>query len=309
MEYLISVHKPQHFFVSGLPTTPEDCLKRFRLAFGIKVSNFAPNRRSIRLHIPKNMKSESDIEKMYPLYNVFRGRYCQSESHANIAVDNLDAIITSVATKFRKGDPSALICEQWAKTKKLTSVQLLSVLWHALEDDELQKHFDYRFMHTRCAALLKDLRSAFIADCPTMQSASAEDLEMFKQLEIQLMPIEILRECVMPDADAAYICVADAVFKSDLTESVTEETFSHGGKAKLQIHASRKPVVENSGEDVVHVRVAESWFLHKCCGILLERVAKAMNDCNDREGAIACSRYLRDRWNYRDRPNQHFLIL
>ena len=147
-------------------------------------------------------------------------------------------------------------------------------------------------MHTRCAALLKDLRSAFIADCPTMQSASAEDLEMFKQLEIQLMPIEVLRECVMPDADAAYICVADAVFKSDLTESVTEETISHGERAKLQIHASRKPVVENSGKDFVHVRVAESWFLNKFCGILLERVAKAMNDCNDREGAIACSRYL-----------------
>ena len=75
---------------------------------------------------------------MYPLCNRFRGRYCQSESHANLAVDSLDPIITSVATNFKKGDPFSPICEQWAKTKKLTSVQLPSVLWHAVEDDELQ---------------------------------------------------------------------------------------------------------------------------------------------------------------------------
>lgn len=123
------------------------------------------------------------------------------------------------------------------------------------------------------------------------------------------MPIEVLLERIMPDADPAYMCVAHAVFKSDLTESVREETFSHRGKAKLQIHALRKPVVENSGEDFVHVRVAESWFLHKYRGILLERVAKAMNDCNDRETAITCSRYLRDRWNYCELRKQHFLIL
>ena len=86
----------------------------------------------------------------------------QSDHHANLAVDNLDAIITSAAIKVGKGEPFAMTCEQWAKTKKLTSVQLLSVLWHALEDDELQKHFDYVSMHTRCATLLNDLRSSYI---------------------------------------------------------------------------------------------------------------------------------------------------
>ena len=103
MEYLISVHKSQHLFLGDLLTIPEDCLKRFRLAFGINVSNFPLNRRSSRLNLTKNIMSERNIEKMYPLYSIFRGRYCQMDSHANLAVDNLYAIIASIATKVGKG--------------------------------------------------------------------------------------------------------------------------------------------------------------------------------------------------------------
>lgn len=47
-----------------------------------------------------------------------------------------------------------------------------------------------------------------------MQSASAEDLETFKQLEILVTPIEYLQESVMPEADPANICIADAAFKN-----------------------------------------------------------------------------------------------
>ena len=148
-------------------------------------------------------------------------------------------------------------------------MQLLSVLWHALEDDELQKHFDYVSMHTRCAALLKDLRTSFITECPTIQSASAEDSELFKQLEIQVTPNDFLQECVMPDTDPAYISIADVVFKSDPAEA----------------HASREPMVEKLGEGFVRVRVDESWFLRKCCDIPLERADETMKDCIDREGA------------------------
>ena len=285
MEYLISVHKPQHLFVGGLPTTPEDCFKRFRLAFRVNVSNFAPNRRSSMLHRAKDIKSQRNIEKMYPLYSILRGRYCQSDSHANLAVDNLDAIITSAATKVGNEDPFSQICEQWAKIKKLTSVQLLSVLWHALEDDELQKNFDYVSMHTRCAALLKDLRNSFIAECPTVQSASAEDLELFRQLEIHLIPAVFLQEWVMPDHDPAYIFIADAVLKSDPAASVAVETFHHGGQAQLEARALRKPMVEKLGEGFVRVRVGLSWLLRKGCGVSLERAAKAMKDCIDLEGA------------------------
>lgn len=44
-------------------------------------------------------------------------------------------------------------------------------------------------------------------------------------------------------------------------------------------------MVEKSGEDLVRVRFAKSWFLHKCCGISLQRVAKARRNVMDQEGA------------------------
>lgn len=138
-------------------------------------------------------------------------------------------------------------------------------------------------MHTRRAALLKDLLSFSMAECPTIQSASGENLGFFKQSEIQVMPVEFLQHSNMPEADLAYICIADVVFKSDLAASVVVKTFSHGGQVQLKTHASRKPMVEKLEDGCARVDLAESWFLRKFRGISLERVAKAMKDCMARE--------------------------
>ena len=158
------------------------------------------------------------------------------------------------------------------------------MLWHVLEDDELQKHFDYVSMHTRCVALVNDLRSSFIAECPTIQSASAKDLKIFKQVEKHRTPIDFLQENIMPIADPAYMFIADAVLESDPAASIAVETFNHGGQAQLKTHASREPVVKKLGEGFVRVPISRSCFLHKCCGISLEKAAKAMRDCDGREG-------------------------
>ena len=86
-------------------------------------------------------------------------------------------------------------------------MQLLSVLRHALEDDELQKHFRlcvHAYPH--CAALLKDPRRHFIAECLTVQSTSAEDLEVFHQLNFRVTFLQKF----LPDADLAYIRIVDA---------------------------------------------------------------------------------------------------
>ena len=108
-----------------------------------------------------------------------------------------------------------------------------------------------------------------------------EDLDIFKQLEIQVTPVEFLKEGVMPDTDPAYVFITDAVFKSDPATSVAMESFSHGGQAQLKAHASRNPTVERLGEGFIRVSVAESWLLQKCCGLSLEWAAKAMKDCID----------------------------
>lgn len=166
-------------------------------------------------------------------------------------------------------------------------MQLLSVLWHALEEDELQKHFNYVFMHTRCAALLKDLRSSFIAGCPTNQSASGEDLEMFKQLELHVKPIEFLQQFVMP-ADAArlaYICIAHAVFASDPAASVAVQVFNIEDRPCLKPKLRGNQWTKKSAEAFVRVRVGGICFMQDCCGVSLEKVAKVIKECIDRERA------------------------
>ena len=79
-------------------------------------------------------------------------------------------------------------------------------------------------MHAHCAALLKDLRSHFIAECLTVPSTSAEDLEVFQQLNLR---VTFLRK-FLPDADHAYIRIVDPVSKSDPAIFIAVETFNHG---------------------------------------------------------------------------------
>lgn len=64
-----------------------------------------------------------------------------------------------------------------------------------------------------------------------MQSASAEDLGTVKRLEILVTPIEYLQGSVMPEADFANICIADAAFKNGPAAFVVVEKFRHGGQA------------------------------------------------------------------------------
>ena len=86
-------------------------------------------------------------------------------------------------------------------------------------------------MYMRCVALLKALRSSFIAECLTVQSASAEGLDLFKQVEIQATPVEFSQESIMPDTGSAYIFITDAVYKGVPAASVAVEAFNHGGQA------------------------------------------------------------------------------
>ena len=83
-------------------------------------------------------------------------------------------------------------------------------------------------MHTPYATLLKDLETSLYAECPTVQSALAEDFDMSKQLEMLATPLDSLKEIVIPEAKPAYLCPANAMFPSDPAASVMVILFSYG---------------------------------------------------------------------------------
>ena len=162
-------------------------------------------------------------------------------------------------------------------------MQLLSVVRHAFEDDELQKSiFDYVSTHTRCAAPLKDLRSHFIAECLTVPSTSAEDLDVFQQLNFRVTFVQN----PLPDADLAYIRVVDALFKSDPAVFVAVETYNRGRQSWL-----KNPRLAYAN-DRIRGRVLSVSALPRagpCSGIvafLRREMAKPMKDYVDRQGAM-----------------------
>jgi hypothetical protein len=141
MEYLISVHTTQRIFVGGQPTKPEDFYKRFQTVFGARVQNFARNRRTTRPKaVIKRCRKPETPENM-PIHDTFRGRYCSVETRAEFTDSKLQVIIAEAVTRHPEMDHIAKIASQWAKTRRLTSLQLLSILGVAVVDDDLHSSF------------------------------------------------------------------------------------------------------------------------------------------------------------------------
>ena len=70
-----------------------------------------------------------------------------------------------LATKVQDVSPqidTAYLHRHWAAMRKLTTLQVLSVLRNAIEDEQVHLQFNYVSMHSRCMTRLNNLRDAFI---------------------------------------------------------------------------------------------------------------------------------------------------
>jgi hypothetical protein len=162
MDYLISAHTSQRIFVGGLPSKPEDFFKRFHMVLGASVLNFARNRRAIRPHDSSKDAGCRRLRKTMPIHDIFRARYCIPEGRAELTRTKLDVVIAEAAIRHPELNHIAADANQWANTRKLTSLQLMSILRVAITDEEFHLHFDYISMHIRCATLLSEMRQKFI---------------------------------------------------------------------------------------------------------------------------------------------------
>ena len=268
MEYLISIHSEQRLFIGGLPTSSEDFLKRYQLALGASVLNFARNRRAKKTQESLNNGGARRLRKTYPIHDIFRGRYCAMDNRSNLAIEKVDAVFALEASKSLDRDHSTITIyrNQWALTRKLSSTQLLDVLRHALQQDELHMHFDYVSMHARCAILLANLRSSFIASADALtQRPTASDTETQRSLQLDdvcedFTPARYIEELAMPEHDVMFIALTNSVFISDPVGAAVAEKFD-----------SNAPI--------------ESLMLREC-DVSLEKVAIAMSGCIEQEGRL-----------------------
>jgi hypothetical protein len=163
MEYILATHSADRLFVGSFPKEPVDFFKRYQLAIGVSPTNFARNKRSDKYLEPKKISSRRLHEKL-PIHEIFEPRYLTLEQKCDFSDATFDPIIKELITgsseRGNQMDNIKPIADQWLKTRKLTTLQLLQVIQIAMKREDMHLNYDYFSMHIRCEWLLFDFPSS-----------------------------------------------------------------------------------------------------------------------------------------------------
>ncbi|KXT03428.1 hypothetical protein AC578_1554 [Pseudocercospora eumusae] len=164
MDYLISVHTPQHIFVGEPPTDAGEYLNRFLLAMGVSASNFARNRRPGGRALPAlSEKGPRCLKTTSPVKDVFGPKYIHRTSEAvPLTMPNLLAMLAVASKAERTSTPSVALRDLARESifrKQLTPIELLTIVREGVAAEELHLLFDYFGMHQKGYEVLQALRT------------------------------------------------------------------------------------------------------------------------------------------------------
>lgn len=163
MEYLISVHTEERIFVGGRPSKPVDYWKRFIIACGGSATNFSRNRRAFRSGDTSKNPGKRALATTSRVQDIFDDRYSQLEKYPDLSDVKLDALMQHIILRHPEmDDDMAASAKNWAKHRKLSSIQLLTALSIAVADDDLHLKFDYISMEIRCAKFYLSIWEKFL---------------------------------------------------------------------------------------------------------------------------------------------------
>jgi hypothetical protein len=138
-------------------------------------------------------------------------RYTTLATRADLSNAKLYNVIADV-TALHLNDPDidhiAGYVEQWRETRKLTSIQLLSILGMAMRDEDMHLHFDYSAMHNRWLTLLYSIRGKFIVGTEVISREPTTTGELVITLS------EILEDAMMPEESGGPI-ITSSIFLAD----------------------------------------------------------------------------------------------
>jgi hypothetical protein len=134
--------------------------------------------------------------RLAAVHSIFGARYSQLADRIDLLDGKLDAVILDVMSEHSERDDVESSVKQWNKTRKLTSIQLLTILGLAIRAEDLHLHFDHISMHIQCAILLATTRNkfiegaeiqarnfAFITRTPDMEGTLSDYLEKYAMPE------------------------------------------------------------------------------------------------------------------------------
>ena len=155
METFISVNTPERLFVGGLPTTLEDCFKRYSLMMGTAPENFARDYQSRNRGrgLKHAKKGPRDWHVDPPIVKIFTERYLSLDGSVRWTILNIESLLKEADTGMHA------VRNRWEKSHQLSPIQLLTALQVALTADYPELTYDYFGMHTKCMDLLRQLRS------------------------------------------------------------------------------------------------------------------------------------------------------
>ena len=187
MELIMDIHSRETMFSGQLPETPDQWLKTMSLMLGYAPESFA---KFIRVsHMKHSKKGPKMMTSKSPVSDIFHTEYFRT-GNAALTVHSIQKLLdqwdepldysvlesghTTISTT------SSLLQTQWAKSHKLTPLQFLYTMRHAMAVEEHMLCFDYFSFHLRCLALLRRLRD--VLDAKFRQYFGDEYIENETQL-------------------------------------------------------------------------------------------------------------------------------
>ncbi len=155
MDLFIAIHSAKTLFVGDLPTTVEDCKKRYDLMMGVAVENFARNKKNRGSgKVVHSKAGPRDWQTDSPIVHTIKERYLTQRGSIEWSVQNIEAILNEAN---QQSLPQHLR-NRWNTSHQLSHMQLLEIFRSALLAEQKVLRYDYISMHFRCLDFLRLLR-------------------------------------------------------------------------------------------------------------------------------------------------------
>ena len=159
----MDIHTRERMFLGRVSQTPLEFSKCILLMLGVSPVNFASDSRLNRIKLSSKTKR---LDSSSPVMNMFRKQW-EKTGDATLTISTVEDLLndpkfasTNNTTTAQKKNRS-LLQRQWTRSHKLTPLQLLDTLHHAIAAEEHVIRFDYISLHLRCLRILRTLRTVY----------------------------------------------------------------------------------------------------------------------------------------------------
>ncbi|KAL2071993.1 hypothetical protein VTL71DRAFT_11336 [Oculimacula yallundae] len=185
LEALIIAHTPRRIFVGDRPNTPQEYLKRFMLVMGYSATIFSANKRANNGRFtaskqgPRQMLTNPVLSELYGerYLKVFESRSDHRTERPSFTLEAIEKLLAEAApdhySTAEEESPSAMeqalrtslpetrpkdhLASNFAKSRKLTPIQLLRALENSMTKEAFAFNVDYLALHMRAFRLLRSI--------------------------------------------------------------------------------------------------------------------------------------------------------